>query len=315
MTKNKALQLFYENNNIDPTTIHPRDRIAELPQKLDDWLLNIADENHAIFLEAFSRYIYLTQEECQDRFVQSMAMLKAELQKHDIEVDDVLYVTVESSSGTKSGSDNVRADMQRYNIEDIGKDQILAAQSKFIEERLEGVQAIVFVDDIIGTGCTLWNEMYSFCEKFKINGKGKIKLYYMCIAPTEKGINHFNKNFIKYGYTVTSIYKTEWICAKAFKGDSTEYGIVNKYETEIDHYFAGSDHSYRMGFKQGCLLISFYYNTPNNTISSFWRPTPFNAPPFKRDGKECKRPSISDLANKKKQSDANSYAFAVSRSE
>lgn len=315
MTKYDALKLFYENNNINPKTIHPRDRIADLPKKLDDWLQNIDSKDHPIFLDTFSKYIYLTQEECQDRFVQSVAMLKSELHKHNIEVDDVLYVTVESSGGTKSGSDNVRSDMQRYNLEDIGKDQILAAQSKFIEERLEGIQAIVFVDDLLGTGCTLWNEMYSFCEKFKINGNGKIKLYYMCIAPTEKGINHFNKNLIKHGYTVTSIYKNEWICAKAFMGDSPEYGVVNKYETEIDNYFTGSDHSYRMGFKQGCLLISFYYNTPNNTISSFWRPTPFNAPPFKRDGKECKRPSISDLTNKKKQSDANSYAFAVIRSE
>ena len=315
MTKDDALKLFHKNNNINPKTIHPHDRIAELPKKLDDWLLNIDFKDQAVFLDAFSRYIYLTQEECQDRFVESIAMLKADLQKHDIEVDNVLYVTVESSSGTKSGSDNVRADMQRYNIEDIGKNQILAAKSKFIEERLEGVQAIVFVDDIIGTGCTLWNEMYSFCTKFNINGTDKIKLYYMCIAPTEKGINHFNKNFIKYGYAVSSIYKEEWICARAFKGDSTEYGVVNKYETEIDNYFAGSDHSYRMGFKQGCLLISFYYNTPNNTISSFWRPTPFNAPPFKRDGKECKRPNVSDLANKKRLSGANSYTFVAKRNE
>lgn len=315
MTKDEALNLFYKNNNINPKALHSRDRIAELPQKLDDWLQNIDSKDHPIFLDAFSRYTYLTQEECQDRFIQLIDMLKAELQKHTIKIHNVLYVTVESSSGTKSGSDNVRADIQKYNFKDIHKDKILAAQSKFSQDQLDEIEAVVFVDDIIGTGCTLWNEMYSFCTKFNIKGKGKIKLYYMCISPTEKAINHLNKNFDKYNYTVTSLYKKEWISTKAFEGTSTEYSVVNKYETEIDNYFTGSEHSYRMGFKQGCLLLSFYYNTPNNTISSFWRPTPFNTPPFERDGKECKRLSVSDLTNKKKQSDANSYAFAVSRSE
>lgn len=76
MTKDDALKLFYENNNINPKTIHPRDRIAELPKKLDDWLLNIDSKDHDAFLDAFSRYTYLTQEKCQDRFIQLIDMLK-----------------------------------------------------------------------------------------------------------------------------------------------------------------------------------------------------------------------------------------------
>lgn len=49
MTKDDALKLFYENNNINPKTIHPRDRIADLSKKLDDWLQNIDSKDHPIF--------------------------------------------------------------------------------------------------------------------------------------------------------------------------------------------------------------------------------------------------------------------------
>lgn len=315
MTKHEALELFYENNKINPHALHPRDRIVDLPQKLDEWLLNIDPADQPVFLDAFSRYTYLTQEECQERFVQLVDLLKIELQKYAIELSEVLYITVESSSGTKSGGDNVRADMEKYNFYDIDKDKLIAAQSKFSDEQLEGIRAVVFVDDIIGTGMTLWSEMNSFCTEYEIDGNGNIRLFYMCIAPVEKAIIHLANNFAEYEYVVTSLYKDEWISRKAFEGNSLEYNIFNKYETAINNYFSECEHSYRMGFKKGCLLISFYYNTPNNTISTFWRPTDVNKPPFERKGKECKRPTISDMAKKKKQTDANSYAFAADRSK
>lgn len=315
MTKDDALELFYANNRINPQAIHPRDRIADLPHKLDDWLLHIDPDDHSVFLEAFSRYTYLTQEACQNRFVQLIELLKIQLQKYAIELSEVLYVTVESSSGTKSGGDNVRADMEKYNFKDIDKDQIIATQSKFTKDQLAGIKAVVFVDDIIGTGKTIWSDFYAFCKKFNLDGYDFPKLHYMCLSPSVKAIKHLNKNFAKYKYNVTAIYKNEWVSKKAFDGNSPEYKTINKYETEIDNFFTGAERSYRMGFEQSCLLISFYYNTPNNTISTFWRPTDVNKPPFERKGKECRRPTVLDLTKKKKQADANSYAFAADRSK
>lgn len=314
MTKDDALKLFYYNNNINPNTIYSRDRIFDLPQKLDDWLLNIPFEDRPVFLEAFSRYTYLTQESCQKRFERLVDLLENELAKFAIGLKDVLYVTVESSSGIKSGSDNIRSDIQVYNFDKIDNDQILASQSKFAEEQLQAVKAIVFVDDIIGTGKTIWRVLTEFCSKHNIDGHSSPKLYYMCLTPTHRGIKHLNNNFKKSNYKVTAIYKDEWISTKQFNKDTYEYTTIEKYEKLIGDFFAENEHPYCMGFEKCRLLLSFYYNTPNNTVSAFWRPTDFNKPPFVRKGKECKRPSLSDLKSKKKQSDANSYAFAANRS-
>lgn len=314
MTKDEALKLFYENNKINPASLHPQDRIADLSSKIDEWLSMIESEDHTVFLEALSRYTYLTQVTCQDRFGQLVNLLETHLQEHKIKLNEVLYVTVESSSGIKSGGDNVRTDIQVYNFEKIDNDQILAVQSKFPEERFNGTKAIVFVDDILGTGKTIWRVLTEFCSKYGIDGYGVPKLYYMCLSPTRRAIKHLDKNFKKFNYQVTALYKDEWITNKQFTKNANDYQIVDKYEKLIDDFFAESEHSYRMGFEKGRLLISFYYNTPNNTISAFWRPTDFNKPPFVRKGKECKRPSISELINKKKQADANTYSFAANRS-
>lgn len=315
MTKDDALKRFYANNKIDPKTIYPKDRIADLPKKLDDWLFNIDSADQSVFLETFSRYTYITQIECQMRFAVLIEMLEEELRKYSINLNEVIYVTVESSSGIKSGGDNVRSDMQIYNFNKIDNEQILAAQSKFSKEQLNGIKAVVFVDDIIGTGKTIWSNFYNFCSEYNLNGNSLPKLYCMCLSPTEKALKHLNKNFKKYKFKVNIIYKEEWLSSKAFAGDSEEYKIVDKYEKAIDDFFTESERSYRMGFEKSCLLISLYYNTPNNTVSCFWRPTDFNKPPFERKGKECRRPVISELAKKKKQADAKIYSFAVNRSK
>lgn len=311
MLKEEALKLFYENNNIDPDKLYEKDRIFDLPQKLDKWLQGVAPEDRPVFLEVFSRYTYLTQKECQDRFVILLELLKKELQLHGIGLNEVLYVTVESSEGIKLGGDNIRADMQIYNFDLIDNSQILAAQSKFSAEQLKGVKAVIFVDDILGTGKTVWSNFNNFCRRYGLDGHGIPKLFYMCLSPTERAIKHLNENFSKYNYSVIPIYKKEWISAKAFFADSEEYRIFDKYERAVDSFFEEAGRSCYMGFEKSCLLISFYYNTPNNTVSCFWRPTDFNHPPFKRNGRECKRPCVTELSRKKKQSDENAYYFAA----
>ena len=52
-----------------------------------------------------------------------------------------------------------------------------------------------------------------------------------------------------------------------------------------------------LGFKKGQLLVSFYYNTPNNTLSSFWRPSKVSQPLFIRN--KYIRPSTSEIRKNK----------------
>lgn len=76
--------------------------------------------------------------------------------------------------------------------------------------------------------------------------------------------------------------------------------IIEKYEKEI-----AAEENVVMGF-EGCrILLSFYYNTPNNTLCSFWKYTDKNIPPFPRD--KYKRPTLEAIRQKKKKMVNNAY--------
>ena len=71
MDKETALKVFYETNEIDP--IHVADpldecydkRLAELPRRVDQWLLGVEPEDREIFLNLLSKYCYLRRPQCQ----------------------------------------------------------------------------------------------------------------------------------------------------------------------------------------------------------------------------------------------------------
>lgn len=67
-----------------------------------------------------------------------------------------------------------------------------------------------------------------------------------------------------------------------------------------------------MGFGRCKLLLAFHYETPNNTLCSFWKATDKNHPVFVRSG--YARPSVDDLKKRDKHMQKNAYEFkAVNR--
>ena len=60
-----------------------------------------------------------------------------------------------------------------------------------------------------------------------------------------------------------------------------------------------------MGFGKCKILLSFFYNTPNNTLCSFWKCTDKNIPPFPRD--KDRRPTLDIIRKRKKRNTDNAY--------
>lgn len=78
--------------------------------------------------------------------------------------------------------------------------------------------------------------------------------------------------------------------------------VIEKYEEEIG---IEGEKNFVMGFGQCKILLSFYYNTPNNTICSFWKYTDKNIPPFPRD--KYRRPTLDAIRKSKKKNINNAY--------
>ncbi len=318
MDKKDALQLFYKKNHICiETASNPEDgnydmRLANLSRQVDQWLGQIDAADHAMFLTLLSQYTYLTETQCQLRYAKLLSLLQQHLEA-PCTLSDVLFVTVESSSPYKSGGDNVRADLQKRNLTRLRKTQIVAAQSNLTAEERGRYPYIVFLDDIIGSGWTLWGEIQRFWESLAPNGNPPA-LFYACIVPRSHGIRHIEQNCRKQHIPIQGLFDAAWLEAPAFAKGSVEYQRMEPYETMIGNYMVVPQESYFMGFQKNRLLVSFHYNTPNNTLSTFWRVVPGkNFPPFFRDGDQpAKRPTVDDLKAKQTTMRDNAYAYGRS---
>lgn len=321
MTKEEALNAFLKKNGIDYNRATNKQdicydtRIAELSEQLDIWLSGIEESDHDIFLELFSEYTYLTKEQCRLRYEKILDLLKERLVQIGSCLDETLFVTIENSAFA-SGADNVRSDLRGYDLSRFTKHQLVAAPKRLKKKDLQPYKAIVFIDDIAGSGCTLWSEMYSFYSRFSkiINGQNK-QLYYACIVPRKKGLVHLRKSCRRYHIQADALYDPKWTQCPAFEKKSESYQCLRPYEEEIDNYMKmPGDKSFFMGFGQNRLLVSFYYNTPNNTLCTFWRAIPDKFPLFIRDGNQALlRPQIAEIRERKKQMCNQAYGFGTDR--
>ena len=149
MDKETALKVFYETNEIDP--IHVADpldecydkRLAELPRRVDQWLLGVEPEDREIFLNLLSKYCYLRRPQCQLRYGQILSLLRDRLSELQLDLSNVLVVTVEAGGPCASGGDNVRSDLRYRNLETLSKNQIIAVQAKLKEEDLATYRAVL----------------------------------------------------------------------------------------------------------------------------------------------------------------------------
>ena len=321
MTKEEALDAFLKKNGIDyDRATNKQDicydaRIAELPEQLDLWLSGIASSDHDVFLELFSGYTYLTIEQCRQRYERILDLLKEQLKQIGSCLDETLFVTIENSAFA-SGADNVRSDLRGCDRNRVEKDQLVAAQNRLREEEIQPYKAIVFIDDIAGSGCTLWSEMKAFSERFpEIISNQNTRLYLACIIPSKKGVDHLQKNCQNFPRQIGLLYDPQWLQYPAFEKSSTSYQRLRPYEEEIDNYMrTPKDKRYFMGFGQNRLLVSFYYNTPNNTLCTFWRAIPDKLPLFIRYGNQkLNRLQIAEMRERKKQMCNQAYGFGIDR--
>ena len=110
--------------------------------------------------------------------------------------------------------------------------------------------------------------------------------------------------------TAYPLFDVNWTEEEAFSTNSPEYRQAAKYEKMIDDYLHEDQKSFFMGFNKNRLLVSFYYNTPNNTLSTFWASVPkANYPPFWRNGNQKRRPSVNALKRKKEELTERAYAY------
>ena len=327
-----AIDKFYTNNNIkaDYYTDSEEDaylncksldaKISFLPlqENVKKWIQEFDKKDREYFLKLLENFTYITKEALLYRVHCLCQALFQELEGKGIDKTKTLFVARESPGGIKSGADEIVVNLWQANMRNLGKNQIITSMSRVDEDIVNNAQGIIFIDDILGTGFTMREQMEEFFEKFKNIEKDSHAFYFTGLLATRHAIKYIKKYTKNLGFVVSPFFTEEQMIRSAFKGDYI-FGheivkevekIVEKYEDVISAYENDDlDKTFAMGFGRCKLLLAFHYETPNNTLCSFWKATDKNHPVFVRSG--YARPSVDDLKKRDKHMQKNAYEFKV----
>ena len=305
----EALGRFYTNNCIIPDLITEKyegptkvidSRLYQLHKKANEWLSQYTDHERDILTRILADYKYLTQDKMLETWQSMLDSLGAYLRERDIEWSELLFVTTESSKGVISGAHRTYADIFQLCMQhNITSDQMISSIEKQDKRYLlRGIKLVVFVDDVAATGITMKNTMDYFIKHSRIRPKhsATVEFLWTCAVFTSDGRRHItNKMKEEFPYIkLTQLQGTGRHIKDVVKQHSvenTEKGVLEKIETE-----STDDKNYVMGYRRCKLAVSTYYDTPNNTLASFWSESEKNNPIFKRTKRQV---TLADCRQKK----------------
>ncbi|WP_375103254.1 hypothetical protein ACDZ28_26705 [Paenibacillus sp. RS8] len=234
--------------------------LKDIENKFYKWIENTdLPDVKEILIQLFSEFEFFSK-------IEVKGILKKQLSEllHNNSLEDIAIFSLPSQSGKTNSSDEmtmlireiVREDgIQIYedtikkNIEDLGCD--------------EHIKIAVFFDDISGSGKTITD----FLKEYKDKLMGK-KIIINLLAATDSALQSIEQYRAEEELSVQ--VKVERMCGKIFSDHPTlkddKRIVLSKFEETI----WGKGHRNIMGFKDSQLIIGFYHNIPNNTLSSFW---------------------------------------------
>lgn len=159
-----------------------------------------------------------------------------------------------------------------------------------LTEDAKQIEHYIFIDDFSGSG----SQASGFFLKNQIEKVNKInpnaKLYYFTLFSTKesnivlKGTN--NKLILRSVFELDDTYKV-------FSAESRYYANLEEEKTfsqdtcmNYKNRYLYSHPDYLCGWRDGQLLLRFFYNTPDNTLPTFWTETNQWKPVFKRYDKK-----------------------------
>lgn len=133
-------------------------------------------------------------------------------------------------------------------------------------EKFEYIENVIFIDDIIGSGKTVKKFFEANKEKLL-----KVKSLIFCVVILDNGLSYLEDYFNANGFDCQIVSYSKQSPAfdinYIFEGDaSIKEARLMDFEKEL----FGNSSNFILGYENGQALVSFFRNTPNNTIGSFW---------------------------------------------
>lgn len=319
----QAIEEFYKYNKIDDKiySLNGKDRLfgfildRNIPREiletnLTHWLDNFGLDDQETFLALFSHFRYIPKNIFEYMVTCFVDRMKKELSEYDLK--ETLFVFVESPKGCKSGIDDFAVALWECLKGEIWKEQLITHFSMLNEKKILENRNIIFVDDIIATGFSMNENIKKFFEKFPQCKNSNIKYYVASLFLTRRG-----KKFIEKKRSNMTLMVEKGLLKSAFRGNyifssdelKKKEECVLPYEDKAGKEYDGK--KYVMGFSESKLLIGFYYEIPNNTLSTFWRHTEDFTPLFSRSSEHAfsSKLTLKEIIEKKKKMANRAYVI------
>ena len=284
-------------------------------KNVDCWIENFDDQDTMYSLLA--NYTYIVRDLYIDNLYNVVQRIVENTGGNEKILENTFFVTFPSSKGIKSGGDNIRAELPLLVMEYMRKDQFIedhnkyfakSSHQRFSDKSIYNAECIVFFDDILGSGETAIKNIKSFMEKYKTEKQVRFFLVAMYSEVSVK--QKIEQKLKEEGYAVDLIVLND-----LYKCMSPDYIFTREEISEkeklirsYEEIVAGDNKKVVMGYDESQLLISFYYNTPNNTLCCFYKPTKVNFPLFVRNS--YKRPTVQEIRDNRKKKAENAYELA-----
>lgn len=274
-------------------------RIAYFSDHFDEWILQIPDNIYEIVLRLLEKFEYYSQESMNCSLYELGRMLDScETYNDDVSV----YTHIPSKKGIENSSIDCLIDYK--NMHGVSKYKMVFDLKRYIETHDKQIENVVIIDDFCGSGSSLKSFFEAYGEWF--SGK---TVYYLVTYAMDEAVQALYTAATEYNVTLHVLFTNHAV--KAFNNiaitDTPDEArkLIKSFSQSVD-----IPRDRRLGKYKSESLVSFYSDTPNNTIGIFCYDTEkyFSIFPRARESSETvKRPTPLSMREEKKQRNIQNY--------
>ncbi len=257
--------------------------------QIDEWLQAFPKEEHAFLLELLMQFYYYSEEKVKHKVIE---LYDAFRKQYEGDINDVVYTKIIKEQGVAC-SDILFTNfwMQNNSMYSQAENNIVG-----LLESGQVPKELVIVDDYSGTGNTFIKtvkRMIDVNESVK-----KTNLYFLTMHVTQRSIQAIENYAEDNGLNIACIsldyseqtFKQNYIYNEIYAERKKKHYMDICQRKEIEKYV--------LGYEEVASLVSFYYNTPNNTLGLFWQDLADFAALFPRKKKQ--RTTLAEMQKKAK---------------
>lgn len=243
--KEKCLAKWDDDGELD-------ERLSFFAEKFDEWKKQIPDQYIEVLLTLLKELKYYTHKDANRILVSLHEQL---LSNSNMTIDNTVFAYIKSKDGISNSSNDYWTEYKLLNH--LNRNICYENLSAIKESGWEYIENIVFIDDFSGSGKSIKDEITKYTDRLK--GKN---VYVIIVCAMEMAVNNLKGFGEAHDINIKVIYSQ--IFKKAFEQDY--FSDNNEAKDKYISFAKSKKIGWKLGFEDTEALVSFYNNTPNNTL-------------------------------------------------